>query len=149
MISGDMLFVFLQTMEARIDVILKFSSVSCYLNIMSCTDREHWPDSNQLSVCHAGLFIAIVLLTIHFLWQCNPKYGSRVVFFMWVSNFNSNYREMNNISCVTERSCQIRVILHISDTAWYLLSPRKIWGQCNPQFMLQSNFSHFFTNLSS
>ena len=66
MISGDMLYVFFLIMEARIDVILKFSSVSCYLNITSCTDREHWPDYNQLSVCHTGIFIAIILLTIHF-----------------------------------------------------------------------------------
>ena len=40
-----MVYVFLLIMEARVYVILKFSSISCYLNIiMSCTDGDHWPD---------------------------------------------------------------------------------------------------------
>ena len=117
MISGDMLYVFFLIMEARIDVILKFSSVSCYLNIMSCTDREHWPDYNQLSVCHTGIFIAIILLTIHFWWQCNPKYDSRLV-------FSCNPQTLTQITAkwiiflmFTKRSCQIWVILCSCDTA--------------------------------
>ena len=45
MISGGMVYVFLLIMEARIYVILKFSSISCYVNIiMSFTDRELWPE---------------------------------------------------------------------------------------------------------
>ena len=61
MISWDMIFVFLLIMEARAYVILKFSSIFCYLNIiMPCTDREHWPDYNQVSVCHAEVILVIV-----------------------------------------------------------------------------------------
>ena len=53
MVSGDILYVFLLIMETRVHVILKFSSVSCYLsNTMSCTDREHWSDYNQVSVSY-------------------------------------------------------------------------------------------------
>ena len=60
-----MVYVFLQIMEARLYVILKFSSVSCYVNIvMSCTDREHWPDYNEASVCHTGVILAIILITL-------------------------------------------------------------------------------------
>ena len=45
MISGGMVYEFLLIMEARIYVILKFSSISYYVNIiMSCTDRELWPE---------------------------------------------------------------------------------------------------------
>ena len=50
MISGDMVYVLLLIMETRVYVILKFSSISCYLNIiMSSTDGDHWPDFNQVS----------------------------------------------------------------------------------------------------
>ena len=63
MISGDMVYVFLLVMEARLFVILKFSSISCYLNIIFCTEREHWPDYNQVSACHAGVILAIILRT--------------------------------------------------------------------------------------
>ena len=67
MISGDMLYAFLQIMEARVYVILKFSLFSCYLNnIMACTDREQWPDYNQVPVCHTGVIIVIILITLHF-----------------------------------------------------------------------------------
>ena len=63
MISGDMVYVFLLVMEARLFVILKFSSISCYLDIILCTDREHWPDYNQVSTCHTGVILAIFLRT--------------------------------------------------------------------------------------
>ena len=65
MICGDMVYVFFLIMEARVYVILKFASISCYLNIiMSCTDREHWSDYNQVSVCHTGVILAIILITL-------------------------------------------------------------------------------------
>ena len=65
MIYGDMVYVFFLIMEARVYVILKFASISCYLNIiMSCTDREHWSDYNQVSVCHTGVILAIILITL-------------------------------------------------------------------------------------
>ena len=63
MISGDMVYVFPLVMEARLFVILKFSSISCYLDIILCTDREHWPDYNQVSACHRGVILAIFLRT--------------------------------------------------------------------------------------
>ena len=67
MISGDMLYAFLLIMEARVYVILKFSLFACYLqNIMSFTDREHLPDYNQVSECHTGVIIVIILITLHF-----------------------------------------------------------------------------------
>ena len=54
-------------MEARVYIILMFSLVYCYLkNIMSCTDREHWSDYNQVSVCHTKVIIAIILISLHF-----------------------------------------------------------------------------------
>ena len=65
MIFGDMVYVFLLIMESRVHVILKFSSISSYLNIIiSCTDREHWPDYNQVSACHTGVILAIILITL-------------------------------------------------------------------------------------
>ena len=65
MIYGDMVYVFFLIMEARVYVILKFASISCYLNIiMSCTDREHWSDYNHVSVCHTGVILAIILITL-------------------------------------------------------------------------------------
>ena len=65
MIYGDMVYVFFLIMEARVYVILKFASISCYLNIiMSCTDREHWSNYNQVSVCHTGVILAIILITL-------------------------------------------------------------------------------------
>ena len=66
-IYRDMLYVFHLIMEARVYVVLKFSSVYCYLiKIMSCTNREHWSDYNQVSVRHTGVTIAIILITLHF-----------------------------------------------------------------------------------
>ena len=57
-------YVFLLIMEARVYVILKLSSIFCYLNIiMQCADREHWPDYDQVYVCHTGI-IAIILITL-------------------------------------------------------------------------------------
>ena len=58
MIYGDMVYVFFLIMEARVYVILKFASISCYLNI------EHWSDYNQVSVCHTGVILAIILITL-------------------------------------------------------------------------------------
>ena len=52
-------------MEARVYVILKYSSIPCYVNIiMSCTDTEHWPGYNQVSVFHTIVINAIILITL-------------------------------------------------------------------------------------
>ena len=120
LISGDMLYVFLLIIEARVYVIFKFSSVSCYLNIMSYTNREHWSDYNQVSVCHTGVIIAIIFIALHFLWQCNPQY----CILLQSSFYLLNPQILTRITAkwiiflvLTKKSCQIWVILRSSDTA--------------------------------
>ena len=142
MISGDMLYVFLLI---RVYVILKFFSVSCYLNnIMSYTDREHWSDYNQIFACHTEVTTAIILITLHFWWQCNPHYCSRIVLLCKPQILTQITAKWIIFLVLKERSCQIWVIFYSSDTAQFLLLPCNIWWQCNSQYMLQSNFFSFF-----
>ena len=66
--EGHMVYVFLLIMEDRvyiynINVTLKLSSISCHIT-MSCTDIQHWPDYNQVSVCHTGVILVIILITL-------------------------------------------------------------------------------------
>ena len=118
MISADMLYAFLQIMEARVYVILRFSLFSCCLNnVMSCTDRKQWPNYNQVSVCHTGVIIVIILITLYFWWQCNPQYCSRVVFLCNPQIVTQITAKWIIFLVLTERSCQIWVILHSSDIA--------------------------------
>ena len=91
MISGDMLYVFLLIMEARVYVIIKFSSTACYVNIiMSCTDREHWPDYNQVSACHTGAILAVILITL-FLVTVKSSVLLQSSFLCNLQILNSNY----------------------------------------------------------